>query len=157
MNEMKRAEFHQGKRDILTGMLNVGFTEAGLTEGTNAHTIKTVNTFTYRIASSTGLGTALYNKTATDNIAMTACDVQAVSTYCLYLVSIDSGGTVTVTKGDETATNIAVLPDLPANNAPIGYFKIVTDASTTFTSGTTDLSAAGITETYDDLSSVVSL
>jgi hypothetical protein len=82
--------------------------------------------------------------------------VQAVSTFCKYLVSINAAGTVTVTKGTSAATSaLALVPNLPANSAPLGYFEIETDASTTYTAGTTDNGAAGITDTYTDLSSVV--
>lgn len=116
-----------------------------LAEGTNAGTLKTTNATTFRIA---GVN---YTKAATDNITMTAATQQAVSTYCLYLVSINASGTVAITKGTEVATDTAVLPALPASSAPLGYIKIVTDGSTTFTSGTTDLGAAGITETFVDL------
>lgn len=141
----------QDMRDILNGLVNRCFGKAGLTEGTNANTIKTATAVAYSINGKAGsLG-------ATDNLAMTACAVQPISTYCKYLVSVAlDGSTVTTTKGNNAATAaLALLPELPASSAPIGYFQILTDASTTFTSGTTDLSAAGITETYQDLSSMV--
>lgn len=125
--------------------INSGHSAAGLAEGTNASTIKTVNTFQYSI------GGQRYTKAATDNIAFTATAQQAISTYCLYLVSINSAGTVTVTKGTEVATDTAVLPALPASSAPLGWVKVATNGATTFTGGTTDLSAAGITATFADL------
>lgn len=133
---------------------------AGLAEGTNDHTIKTVaadgTTYTNYM-----INGYLYAKADTDNIAVTACAQQAVSTSCLYLVSINSSGTVTTTKGDEVATadltaGTAVLnwPAVPANTCPLGGFKIATDASTTFTAGTTDHGAAGITDTYYNFGTV---
>lgn len=130
---------------LRNNFLNCSLTAAGLAEGTNAATIKTVNTVNYSI------GGQLYTKAATDNIAITATAQQAISTFCLYLVSIDAGGTVTVTKGTELGTDTAVLPALPASSAPIGAFKIATDGATTYTGGTTDNGAAGITDTYYDL------
>lgn len=126
-------------------LLNCNLGYPLLAEGTNAGTLKTTNATTFRIAGRN------YTKAATDNIAMTAAAEQAAETYCLYLVSIIADGTVTVTKGTEVATDAAVLPDLPADSAPLGFFKVVTAAATTFTSGTTDLSAAGITDSYGDL------
>lgn len=126
-------------------LLNRCVQACGLAEGTNANTIKTVNAVSFSINGQ------LYTKAATDNIAMTAAAQQAVSTYCLYLVSIDSAGAVTVTKGTSVATDTAVLPALPASSAPLGFFKVVTDGVTTFTSGTTDLGAAGLTVTFGDL------
>lgn len=119
--------------------------DADLAEGTNAATIKTTDACSYVIDG------VIYEKAATDNIAITATTEQAVSTYRLYLVSIDAAGTVTVTAGTAVATDTATLPALPASSAPLGYFKIATDGSTTYTGGTTDNGAAGITDTYVDL------
>lgn len=141
----------QDMRDILNGLANRCFGKAGLAEGTNANTIKTATTVAYSINGKAG------SLAATDNLAMTACAVQPISTYCKYLISVVlDGSTVTTTKGNNAATAVlALLPELPASSAPIGYFQILTDGSTTFTSGTTDLGASGITETYQDLSSMV--
>lgn len=124
------------------------FGPAGLAEGTNANTLQVATAFNYRI------GNLIYTKAITDNIAMTALAVQAVSTFCKYLVSINAAGTVTLTKGTEVATDASVLPAVPASNCAVGYINVATDGSTTFTSGTTDLGAAGITDTYVDLAFV---
>lgn len=131
------------------------FAKAGLAEGTNANTIK------INAPNGAGIDYAIngiaYHKADTDNLAMTALSVQAVSTKCLYLVQIDSSGTVSMKKGTEVATadltaGVAVLqwPVPDASKCPIGGVKIETDASNTFTSGTTDLSATGITDTWYD-------
>ena len=131
---------------IRTNFLNRNLGKPGLAEGMSANKIKTIADTNYVVNGQT------YTLSATDDLAMTACAQQAISTYCLYLVSVAAGGsTVTTTKG---TTDTAVLPALPASQAPIGFFKVVTDGSHTFTSGTTDLSAAGITATYGDLSVV---
>lgn len=131
------------------------YSKAGLAEGTNAATIK------INAPNGAGIDYAIdgtaYHKADTDNLAMTPLAQQAVSTKCLYLVQIDSGGTVSLKKGDEVATadltaGVAVLnwPLPDDDNCPIGAVKVATSASATFTSGTTDLSAAGITATYYD-------
>lgn len=130
---------------LRTTVYNQCYGYANLGEGTNANTIKT------QAAISFSIGGTMYTKAITDNIAMTACAQQAISTYCLYLASINAAGTVTLTKGTEVATDTATLPATPANNVAFGYIKVATDASHTFTSGTTDLSAAGITATYANL------
>ncbi len=137
-----------------------GFTgclsKAGLAEGTNAATIKT--------AAPNGAGTdyaingQLYHKADTDNIAMNALTAQAASTACAYLCQFDTSGNVTLKKGTELsaadyalANSTVEVPKPDANKCPFGVIKIVTAAATTFTSGTTDLSAANITETYYDI------
>lgn len=134
-----------------------GFTgavsSAGLAEGTSAATIRT--------AAPNGAGTDFailglgYHKADTDNIAVTAHAQQAVSTKCLYLVQIDSAGTVSTKKGDEVlttdltaGTKVLQWPKPDADKCPLGAYKVETDGSTTFTNGTTDLGAAGITDTY---------
>ncbi len=128
---------HQGLLDYLH---NRTWGCAGLAEGTNANTIKITNAFHFEI------GGNLFYKAVTDNIAMTACAQQAVGTTCYYTVSIGSTGAVAVKKG--TATKLAEPGD---NRNIIGVIKVVTDATHTFTSGTTDLSAAGVTATYANL------
>lgn len=129
------------------------YSKAGLAEGTNANTIKT--------AAPNGAGTdysiegVAYHKADTDNIAVTAHAQQAADTSCLYLVQIDSAGTVSTKKGNEEVTaDLGINKSLqwPApddNRCPIGGYKIKTVA-VTYTNGSTDHSAAGITATYYD-------
>lgn len=128
--------------------------KAGLAEGTTSATIQ--------IAAPNGAGIdyaihgICYHKADTNNIAVTAHAQQAVSTSCLYLVQIDSSGTVSTKKGKEVLTaDLGVndslqwpMPD--ADLCPIGGYKVALDASTTFTNGTTDLGASGVTDTYYD-------
>lgn len=132
------------------GTVSKALSKAGIAEGTNAATIA--------IAAPNGAGVdymingVLYHKADGDNIAMTAATAQAAETFAKYLVSLNAAGTVTITKGADAATSaLALLPATPASEAAIGYIEIQTAAATTFTSGTTDLSAAGITDTYVDL------
>lgn len=135
---------------------NMGFTGAlskcTLAEGTNANTIQLTAALDFAI---NGI---IYNKAITNNIAMTALPVQAVSTACAYLVQIDSAGTVSMKKGAElSAADYALAnstvepPKADADRCPVGIIKIVTNNSTTFTSGSTDLSTAGLTVTYRDV------
>jgi hypothetical protein len=125
---------------------------AGLGEGTNANTLL--------LAAPNGAGTdyciggVMYHKADVDNIAMTACAVQANLTTCLYTVSLNAAGTVTVTKGNEVLTaelgdgaTACSWPAPPATDCVIGGFRIVTSGGT-FTSGTTDLGAGTVTDTF---------
>ena len=131
------------------------FSKAGLVEGTNANTIK--------IAAPNGAGVDfaidgyMYHKADTDNIAMTALAVQADLTTCLYGVDIDADGAVSLVKGTEVVTtqlsggqSVVHPPAAVANKCRIGLMKIVLSGGT-FTSGTTDLSGTGVTDTYYDL------
>ena len=122
---------------------NCGFTgvlsNAGLAEGTNSATIQ--------IAAPNGAGVDYaingisYHKADTDNIAMTALAVQAANTTCLYLVQIDSSGTVSMKKGTAVSNgtdDALVWPTPDANNCALGGYKVV-NAGSSFTNGTTDL------------------
>jgi hypothetical protein len=83
-------------RDQFDALRNIALASAALAEGTNANTIKTVtNPVAFMVDGK------FYSKAATDNIAMTACAEQAAGRRCKYLISIDSGGNVQMTKGDE--------------------------------------------------------
>jgi len=97
-------------------------------------------------------------------VVMTAISVQAVSTSCLYLVLLDSAGTLSTVKGNEVLTaDLGVVggslqwPIPAADLCPIGGFKVALNASTTFTGATTDLDAAGVTDTYYDFAGGVPL
>ena len=115
----------------------------GLAEGTTSATLKTTNQIVYNVYNNTGIV-----KAATDNITMTACAVQPISSSFYYLVSIDAAGAVTVTLG---SSPVYSLPSPPAGNVSIGALLVTTDGSHTFTSGTTDLSATGITTAFFDI------
>jgi hypothetical protein len=130
------------------------FAKAGLAEGTNANTIK--------INAPNGAGIdfsingVAYHKADTDNIAITAAAVQADLTKCLYLVQIDSDGTVSTVKGTEELTadlvsgkRVLHWPEPAANKCPIGAVKVENIAGT-FTAGSTDLGAGTVTDTYYD-------
>ena len=81
--------------------------------------------------------------------------VQAVDTWCLYTLQLDSSGTMTAVKGpdvlttDMTAGRGITWPSPTADRCPIGGVKIVTVA-VTFTLATTNFSASGVTETWYD-------
>lgn len=154
--------------------LTVCFASAGLAEGTNANTIKTVNNITYAIDGN------FYAKSATDNIAISysgatvyqaaAGGIQAVNggftggvngSTRLYLVCLDSAGAVSIVPGKivdsaELAAGRVSLdfPDAPLGVCPIGAIKVALTAGTAFTPGSTDLGASGITDTYYNLASV---
>lgn len=122
----------------------LGYSADNFAEGTNSATIEIVEDIDITVDEAT------CTVSAEDNVAMTACAEQAVSTYCRYLLSADSNTDVTITKGDDSDTDAgATLPVLPSAQCPIGVLLIQTDATHTFTCGTTDLSATGITAAFE--------
>ena len=115
----------------------------GLAEGTNDYTIKTVTDIVYQLYNQQ------YTLTAADNIAMTdlSATPQGADTFCYYLISVDVSGNITTTKGTD---DTYALPTTPTGDVPIGAIKVTT-VGVTFTSGSTDLSAAGITAEFFDI------
>ena len=100
----------------------------------------------------------LYHLADGQDKPLTVHATQAALTTCIYLVCLDSAGTLSSVKGEEVltadltaGTKVLQFPTPVADTCPIGYVKVATAAATTFTTGTTELSAAGITDTYVDL------
>ena len=128
--------------------INSGFqslTSAGLAEGTNANTYKTVNTLAYTING------VFYSVSATDNIAMTStAGTVPPSSAALYAVWVDSANVFSNTRGPVVASGdpCPVPTQTTANVALVGLIKVVTNSSTTFTPASTDLGAAGVTDTF---------
>lgn len=95
----------------------------------------------------------MYHKADTDDCILFTGLTQAADTTCLYLIMLDSSGTVTVEQGTAVATasltaGTATLewPTPTASTCPIGAIKLVTTG--VFTGATTALSDATITDTY---------
>jgi len=130
-NEAK-ADYNLLRRQIL----NRSFGNAGVAASTTV--AKIVTAFDYAVNG------VFYTKAVTNNVALTANTTQTQSTYCLYLLVIDSSGTVRCIKGANAATDVAILPTTSSTQTPFAYFKILTGLAKTFTSGTTSL-ANGVT------------
>ena len=124
----------------------LSLTAAGLAEGTNSATFKTVNTLTF---TSNGV---FKSYAATDNLTFTAGTALAVSQACLFAVWITASGTVSTSQGPIVAAGdpCPVPGQVTANTTLVGLIKVTTDSATTFTPGTTDLGATGITDAYSD-------
>jgi len=94
--------------------------------------------------------------------AVTAGTEQPVLTKCLYLVLLNSSGTLSTVQGTEQLTaaltaGTATLewPTPTANTCCIGAFKVETKVAGTYTAGTTALTpAATLAVTYYDLFAV---
>lgn len=69
----------------------------------------------------------------------------------VYLISVQAGGTVIVTKGTTAGEGLAVPPALPAGEALVGYVTVqVAAGATLFNATTDDLDAAHLTTTFED-------
>lgn len=124
----------------------LSLTAAGLAEGTNANTFKTTNTLTF---TSNGV---FKSKAATDNLPFTAGTALAASQACLFAVWITGAGAVSTTQGPIVAAGdpCPVPGQATSGTTLVGLIKVTTDSATTFTPGSTDLGASGITDVFSD-------
>jgi hypothetical protein len=124
----------------------LSLTAAGLAEGTNSATFKTTNTLAF---TSNGV---FKSKGATDNLTFSTATALGNSQACLFAVWINASGTVTTTQGPIVAAGdpCPVPSQTTAGTTLVGLIKVTTSSSGTFTAGTTDLSASGVTGAYYD-------
>lgn len=119
--------------------------------------VKSTATITYTING------VFASKAATDPLWTLTGAVVPVSSFQSYLLLLDSAGTATVQEGTPSIVNAAgvtygnvsrvstyapLLTVLNAGKVVAGYIQVATDATHTFTPGTTSLTATGITTTY---------
>jgi hypothetical protein len=147
---------------------NFALANGGLAEGTDAGTIQIAAAIPFVIDG------RFYSKAITDNIAIsftgasvypgasngsfTGATGGSVRLYGIFLnasgaVSIVPGPVASVTKlaaGEEALQ----FPPAQKDKACIGALRVQVTAGTTFIPGTTDLSAAGVTDTFYNLASV---
>lgn len=161
------------QRGTLQALGTKALTAGGTAKGTAAGSIKTVNTVTYM---HDGI---LRSKAATDNIALTGAAFTGQTVF--FLLSADKSGNLTVSRGlgsaeslpsgvaaiTNTAGQVVAPPgEIPAvplatgqngdsqPNCPFAIIKVVAAGGTTFTPGTTNVDAAGITTTFYDVSGI---
>ena len=125
--------------------INGCFDNPALAIATTTSAFKTANAISYAIAGQ------IYSKAATDNIAFSAVSGTlsnlSAGQQCVFLVCIDSAGTVKVVQSPIVSSGDAnPVPAVPGGYAAIGAIKV--NAAATFTVGTTALNAANITTTY---------
>lgn len=138
----------------------------------SAATFKTTGTTTYCIGGKMLQKAALSAQAFTSGHkaqAPVTIGGTAYGTTALYLVQLDAAGTVSTKQSNIAIAGIdadgkvsgtampapydqrASLPESDSGCAPIGFIKVTTNNSTTFTPGTTALDAAGLTVTYTNL------
>ena len=138
---------------IMISGITACFSKAGLGIGGTASGVSTAN------PAGAGIEYAIdgvaYYKVDDATTPITAAAAQAANTTCLYLIQVDSAGVVSSVKGNEVLTaelgvnGSCQIPGAEADKCAIGYIKVVT-VGVTFTAGTTDLDASGVTTTYVD-------
>lgn len=103
----------------------------------------------------------LYHLADDATVAITAAAAQPVLTKCIYLVLLDSAGTLTTVKGTEqlitdltAGAKVLHFPTPTEDTCCIGYFTISLANTATFTAATTDLDATDVTAAYVDLVAV---
>lgn len=137
-----------------------------------AATVRTTNALTYSVGGVLFTKTALAAQAITvthrfDGRPVSAADpafVQPINTTVVYVLALNSAGTVAVVQGTYAGQQVTYgsdlskivtagggVPQLPAGYTAIGAIKVATNGVATFTAGTTALDAAGLTVTYSDL------
>lgn len=128
----------------------------------SAATVKTTNALVFSIGGIAYTKAALAAQVLTNAVgpAGTGVYVQPISTTVYYTIAVNAAGTIKVYQGSYTGQVLGaptpgvygdgLVPDIETGYAPVGGIKIVTNASATFTLGTTALDAAGVTATYAD-------
>lgn len=85
----------------------------------------------------------------------TTMSAQATGYDRIYLLVLNSSGTIKVVQGQAVATGESCYcPGCPAGYAPFGAVKVANATGSNFTFGTTGLDTSGITDTYYNLSGV---
>lgn len=139
--------------------LNRTFANAGIAIGTTTTKVKTANTTPFTVS-----GT-WFSKAATDDFWTLSGTVVAASSWQKYALLMDNTGAASIREATQSLvsaaavswTNISALGSwaplltiLNAGTVIVGYLTVATDATHTFTPGTTALGAAGITTTYSN-------
>jgi hypothetical protein len=151
---------------------NFAFNSGGLAEGTGANTIQIATAINFTIDG------RFFQKAITDNIAIAFAGASVYSppnslesvggfvggpngSVRLYGVFLDSAGAVSIVPGPVAdvaklaAGEVALeFPPPQKSKATIGAIRVQVTSGTTFIPGTTDLGAAGVTDTYYNFSAM---
>lgn len=113
-------------------------------QATNTTGVKTTGTATFTVDG------VLVSKAATDPLWTLTGSVLPVASFTRYALLLNASGTASVLQGTVSQVSAAsvVYQSMPDGAAVVGYVTIQTDATHTFTPGTTSLTAAGITAAF---------
>lgn len=163
-DSLERAGVWQSNALVLFG-LSSALGACGAAIATTTTKVKSVNATAYRV------GGQQYTKAGTDNLWTLSGSVVPASSFQKYALMIDDAGAATVQEATPSQASAAAVtwenvvaaaktnPKNPyaalisllnGSRAIFATLTIATNASTTFTPGTTALGAAGIAATYTD-------
>jgi hypothetical protein len=143
---------------LAVASLSRALTAGGAAIATTTTKVKTANTLTYSVRGQ------FYSKAGTDNLWTLAGAVVPANSFQKYALLLDTAGTATAQEATPAATalavgwnNVSALSRYAAlialcsdTKTVVAMVTVQTDATHTFTPGTTALNAAGITTTYAD-------
>jgi hypothetical protein len=143
-HELNRADL----RTMARAMMNRPLAAPGLVIGSSSKTdIRIANTIAFLINGAfKSVGSAFELSPGGDALGN--------SEKCIYLVSIaadGSSGSVTQSAVVAASDDDPDLPEVPADECPVGTVKVETDGSNTYTPGTDNLDATGVTASYTDM------
>jgi|SRR5882672_2445228 len=139
--------------------LSRALTAAGITIATTASKVKTANTLTFTVNG------VFYSLNASDDFWTLSGSVVAAASWQKYALLVDTAGAATIIEGNQSVVSAAAvtwtnngiispwypfLNGLGSTKCCAGVLTVATDATHTFTPGSTLLSAAGVTDTYID-------
>jgi hypothetical protein len=137
---LSSADVRSALTELQTNAVDLVLSSAALAIGSSSKAkVKIVNTFYYMIDG------VMYSKT-TAEIAFTATthDV-ANGKYAVFVLSVDSAGTVTITKSADAASLATVVfPTVPASEVVIGFVIINPTGTGAFDASTTELDDATV-------------
>ena len=132
LRDILLGDFIKSVKDILTGETTGLLSSVTLAPGTTASTSLKVGANVCAFAGEN-------KKKAESEVALTTTDHDvAESKYAGFRVSINSSGTISISKGDDQDSEALALENIPAvpeGEADLGYFVV----SGSFTAGTDDL------------------
>lgn len=145
LNSQANRALHGGRAHTASGI--------SMTGTAGAATFDTANTVTFELGgkfqSKTAITAGVFSVDATPY-------VQPISTTAYYIGTLDASGTVRTIPGRNArpieGPIYGFLPDIADTQCPFAIIKVVTDSTHTFTPGTSNLNAAGLTVTYYDIS-----
>jgi hypothetical protein len=134
---LSNAAVRSALEELQISLLDLLFNTGALAIGTSSKkAVKLANTVYFMIDG------VIYSKTTAETAL---AGTITADLFNVYLVSVNSAGTITITMGTEGATLAAVVfPAVPAGNVSLGFVIVNPTGTGNFVGGTTDLDDATV-------------